>query len=120
MIEILPFDNEKVVGIRVTGKIETEELEKVTSLIERKLQVHDKLNIYVEFEEGFLKMSGEALLKDIRFSFRHLGDFAKEAVVTDKNWIGKLISVTDKLFPSIEVRHFSKDEIAEAREWIQS
>ncbi len=118
MIDIIPFEDEKVVGVKIFGKIETESLEKVTTLIEKRLKTIKKLNIYVEFSDG-LKFSPEALYKDIKFAFAHLGDFEKEAIVSDKNWLEKLIPIANRVYPSIEVRHFSKDEADQAKRWIQ-
>ena len=59
-------------------------------------------------------------MEDIRFAFPHLRNFEKKAVVSEKGWVEKLIDIGDKLFPSIEVRHFSFDQKDEAIKWVQS
>lgn len=118
MIEIIPFENDKVIGMKISGKVQVEGIEMITKIIDEKLERHEKLNVYVEFED-VMRFSSEAFIKDLKFSFSHLGDFEKEAIVSDKGWLGTLIKITDKLYPSVEVRHFSKDETNEARKWIQ-
>ena len=118
MIEIISFDNEKVIGLKVSGKIQADGIEDVKRVIDEKLEKYEKLNVYVEFAE-VLDMSSEAFYKDLKFSFSHFGDFEKEAVVSDKKWLDIMISVVDKLTPSLEVRHFSRNEIEAAKAWIQ-
>ncbi len=118
MIEIIPFENKKVIAMKISGKIQAESIEKITKAIDEKLKTFEKLNVYVEFED-VLKFSNDAFIKDLKFTFSHLGDFEKEAIVSNKQWLASLIKITDKLYPSIEVRHFSKEETGEARKWIQ-
>ncbi|MFQ5949806.1 MAG: STAS/SEC14 domain-containing protein [Nitrospiria bacterium] len=119
MINLLPMEADNVVGFLISGKIRKEDIDRVLLVIEKKLQAHDKLRVYAEVSsiEG---MAWGALLQDVRFSLKHFRDFEKEAIVSDKAWLAKLANVGDKLFPSIEVRHFPWAEKAQALEWIRS
>ena len=119
MIELIELQSQNVVGVRVSGKIDKTDIEKTTKAIEDKLAAVDRLRIYVELE-SFGGISIEALVEDIRFAFPHLRNFEKKAVVSEKGWVEKLIDIGDKLFPSIEVRHFSFDQKDEAIKWVQS
>lgn len=118
MIEILPFKNDKVIGMIISGKVQVEGLEMITKMIDEKLERHEKLNVYIEIDD-VSKFSNDAFVKDLKFSFSHLGDFEKEAIVSDQGWLGTLIKITDKLYQSVEVRHFSPDERNDALRWIQ-
>lgn len=51
--------------------------------------------------------------------FRQLEKFEKEAIVSDKRWIETLVKISDKLFPSVEVRYFTFDEQADALAWVR-
>jgi hypothetical protein len=60
----------------------------------------------------------EALLQDLKFAFPNLGKFNKEAVVSDKKWIETIAVISNRLFPNIEIRHFSFEQTAEAKKWV--
>ena len=119
MIELIPMTAENVVGIRIAGKIEKIDIQKVTGVIDEKLRSHKKLRIYVELE-SFGGISFEGLVEDIKLGFSHLREFEKKAVVSDKTWVAKLADWGGKLIPSMEVKHFSREEKAEAIAWVQA
>ena len=119
MIQLLPMPIAKVVGVRISGKMEKADIEQVAKTIEAKLAAHDKVSIYAEIE-SFEGISFEGLVADIKFALPHLHDFDKKAIVSEKRWIEHLVAIGDKLFPSAEVRHFSFDERDEALRWVQA
>ena len=118
MLEIIPFEEGNVIGLRLDGRIEDQELDQVTEQIEDMLKDHDKLRIYLEFEE-FGTMSVNTFMKNLHLKLTHWHYFEKEAVVSDKGWLESWIEIADKLFPYIEVKHFSMDEKKEAKEWLR-
>lgn len=117
MIEPIPLPIDNVVGFRIDGKISADDISRITDLIEARLKRHQKLRVYAEVER-FSGMSVEAFLKDVTFSLRHLRDFEREAIVSDTAWLRTLAGIGGRMFPGIEVRHFSKSEKDEALEWI--
>lgn len=119
MIDIIPTNTDNVVGCKVDGKINTEDIEKLANYIEDKLLKNKKLRIYVEVAklEG---ISLEALFKDLKLGIKHFSDFDKKAVVTDKAWMKKVAAIADKIFPNIEVRCFSFEEKEKALEWAKT
>ena len=117
MIEILDFESKKVVPVRMKGKISTEDIEKIASYIEEKLQDFEKLSIYVEVET-FEGISIDAFFKDIKFGIKNFSRFDKKAVVTDKSWMRKVGDFSDRLFSSIEIKCFSFDQKDEAVKWV--
>lgn len=118
MIEIIDTGADNVVGCRIDGRIEKEDIQKVMEYVEERLGVHEKLRVYVEVESLGL-MKPEALFKDIQFAFKHFKKFEKKAVVTDKEWMMKITPIFDKLFPKIELKCFEKSKKAEALEWVK-
>lgn len=117
MIELLPMDRENVVGYRVSGRVDRADLKPVVSELERLFKFHDRLRVYAEVE-SFDGITLPALIEDLRFGLRHLRRFEREAIVSDKQWLARLADIGDKLFPSMEVRHFSWDDKIEALAWI--
>ena len=117
MLNIINFENEKVIGMSIDGKIETRDIELVAGLCEEKFKMYEKLSIYVEME-SFDGISLEAFFKDLKFGINNFGKFDKKAVVTDRTWIQKLGNFSDKLFGSIEIKCFSFEEKDEAHKWV--
>jgi intergrase/recombinase len=88
MIDIIPTDSEHVIGCKIDGRINKEDIEELATYIEDKLSKNKKLRIYVEV----LKLEGislEALFKDLKLGIKHFSDFDKKAIVTNKDWIKK-------------------------------
>ena len=117
MIEIIDFDNEKVLGVAIKGKISTGDIEKTAKLAKEKFKLSEKLSIYVEMET-FEGISIAAFFKDLKFGLKNFGKFDKKAVVTDKAWVKKLGEFSDKLFGSIEIKCFSFEEKDAAKQWV--
>lgn len=119
MIEIIPTVASNVIGCKIIGKIETSDFEHVSSTAEEKLKKHQKLRVYTEIEslEG---VSLEALVKNLQFTWQHFGDFEKEAIVSGEQWLEMLANISDRLFPSLEVRHFSPAQKDQALLWLES
>lgn len=118
MMELIPMQSDNAIGLKISGKIQKQHMEKATNAVKEMMNNHDHIRIYVEIEsyDGF---SFGALVEDIKFGIPNLKKFTKEAVVSDKKWIKSWISVADKLFPSIEIRHFSPEDKTEALRWVQ-
>ncbi|WP_321401889.1 STAS/SEC14 domain-containing protein [Maridesulfovibrio sp.] len=114
LIEIAP----KVLGLRIIGKIREEDMKNVISACLEKMKTEERIAVYVEV----LEMGGitfDALIEDLKFALPNLKRFSKKAVVSDSKWHEPLIKIGDKLFPSIEVRHFSPEQQEEALNWVK-
>ena len=117
MLTLIPFDDDRVVGARISGKITRPEFDSVAAELEAALEKHEKVRFYAEMET-FGGVAMDALFQDLKFGLRHWQRFEREAVVTDANWMRRLAAMADKLFPGIEVKVFGSDEVASARAWI--
>ena len=118
MIEIIPFEEENVIGFRIKGRLEDNEFDEIVRIMEERLKLHKKLRVYAEVEE-FKGMSVNSFMKDIHYGLKHWRDFDKEAVVSDKGWLSMWARVAGSIIPGVEVRHFTFDEKEEAKEWIR-
>lgn len=117
MIEPIPFEADHVFAVRVSGRVEDAEFDALADDVERRLQRHPKLSVYVELEH-FEGMSAHALLKDLRLGFGHLDRFDREAVVTDAGWARTLAKVAGPLVPGVEVKVFDEDQKDAAQRWV--
>jgi hypothetical protein len=119
MIDIIPTNTDNVIGCKIDGKINAEDIERIANYIEDKFVKNKKLRIYVEV----IKVEGislEAIFKDLKLGIKHFNDFDKKAVVTEKEWMKKVAVIADKIFPNIEVRCFSFEDKEKALEWAKT
>ncbi len=118
MMERIPIPTDNVIGMRVTGKIEEDDIACMIADVEAMMTRHDDIHVYVEVA-SMQGISIAALFEDLKFVIPNLKRFTKKAVVSDKAWIETLTPIADKLFPSIDVRHFTPEQRDEALSWIQ-
>jgi hypothetical protein len=116
-VTLIPHKPDRIIGLKIDGKIETADLDRVVQSIENQLKPGQKLRIYVEVE-NWSGMSVEAFIQDLKFSLQHLQGFDREAIVSDHLWLKTLATVGNTLFFGVEVRHFTFDERDKAIEWI--
>jgi len=119
MLEILSLDADNVIGCAVDGKINSEDIEKISNIIDEKLKTHEKLRVYVEVN-NLDGISLDALFKDLKLGFKHFNHFDKKAVVTDKAWMKNITPVINKIFSNIEVKCFCFEDKDEAVQWVKS
>ncbi len=117
MIEPIALPLDDVVGFRIDGRVNSDDVSRIADVIQARLGRRSKIRIYAEVER-FSGMSVKAFLKDIAFSLRHFKDFEREAIVSDAAWLKKLAVISDRILPSTDVRHFSRSEKGHALEWI--
>lgn len=119
MINFIDLEPDDVIGIHINGDITEKEFEAVATLLEKKIETYPKINLYVEMER-FGGMGPKTILKDLRLGLGNLDHFKKEAIVTEKDWVEKVSSVSDEIFTGIDIKSFSFDEREEAKQWVQS
>ncbi len=118
MLELIPFDEDNIIGFRLDGRIGDEEFKELVRIIEDKLERHDRLRIYAEIDD-IGGMSIDTFLESMSLKFRHFRDFEMEAVVSDKQWLESWSKVVDAIIPSFEVKYFTKENAEEAKDWLR-
>lgn len=116
-VKLIPHKADQIIALEIDGRIDGEDIDRITKLIEKRLNTGEKLRIYVEVN-NFSGMSLGALIKDLRFSLQHLQDFEKEAIISDRQWLEGLAALGNTLFSGIEVKHFTPDEKDRALTWV--
>lgn len=117
MMELLEMADDRVVGVRIDGKIREADIRAMVELVEAKLNQHDKLRAYVEVERlGGIELG--ALFEDLRMGLKYWDRFERKAAVTDAKWMAKVAEVVDPLFPWIQVRAFATGDRAAAIAWL--
>jgi hypothetical protein len=96
-----------VVALRVSGRVEEQDIERGIEAIEAALQSQDRLGILVEAE--ITGMAVGAFTKDLTYSLGKLRDlyrFSRVAVVTGQEWVRTITQVQDRILPFVDVRSF--------------
>ncbi|OBH29455.1 hypothetical protein A9X03_09350 [Mycobacterium sp. E1715] len=119
MIELLPDMPEKVIGIRVSGRLRGDELRDFKPQIERVLETGEVriVEVIAPDYEGF---GPGGFLEDLKLGLGtvlpHHAAFKRIAVVSDKDWVAHVLHAVAWLVPG-EFAIFSSDELDSATEW---
>ena len=116
MLELIDI-GPNVLGLKILGKIQDEDIQKMIAVCDEKLQNFERIAIYVEVVE-MGGISIEALINDLKYALPNLKKFSKKAVVSESKWHEPLAKISDKLFSSIEIRHFTPEEQEIAKKWV--
>jgi hypothetical protein len=116
MLSYEEHDNAQAVEIRLSGRVSTEEFDKVADRLEAFIKRHGQVRV-LEVIQDFEGMDAGALWHDVKFSLRHLQDFSRIAVVASPETHNLWSSLVSP-FIHCEVKHFAPDEVEEARDWL--
>ena len=118
MIEVLTDFPGNVLGFVCHGHVTKQDYESVlTPAVEKALESQGKVRLYYETASDFEGIAPGAIWEDTKVGLGHLDRWEKFAVVTDVGWIGHTMKLFSFVIPG-ELRVFSTDEAAQAREWI--
>jgi hypothetical protein len=121
MLEIIPFEEKNIFGLRLAGSIDEDGLARGFDKLREVLEGNDKVRIYVEVENLGWE-SVETFFRNMKMKLEVLGEigkFEREAVVSDKGWLEIATRIGDVLLPGIDVRHFPVADRKLALEWIR-
>lgn len=117
MLQLLAIKENNAVGVKLSGKVSYRDIDPVLREIEKKLENESQLGIYVELDhfEGF---SQTGILKEVEGLANHLSCFTRTAMVGEDRWYNRGSGLIKRLFPNIELEHFSQIQRDEALLWV--
>lgn len=117
MIEYREDGSAALVEIVVDGRVGKAEFDQLAARLEALLARRGKLRVLQEIRSlGGIEPA--AFWADLKFGLRHLNDFSRCAVVTDRRWIEWFAKAVDP-FVACAIRHFPPEQIDEARTWLR-
>ena len=118
MIEVMTDLPERVLGLKASGQVSAEDYKTVlVPAIEAKLRKQKKARLLYLLGDDFEGFTTGAAWEDAKVGMKHFTSFERVAVVTDVDWIEKMIKAFGFALPG-EVRVFDDDDLDEARLWI--
>ena len=119
MIELLSDMPQGVAGIRVSGRLNGEDLRQITPEWEGLLK-SDEIRIVEVIASDYEGFGPGGLVEDLKLGLgtllHHHSAFKRIAVVTDKEWIVHTLHALAWMVPG-EVALFGLDEFEHAKEW---
>ena len=121
MLKVIPNGTNRL-DIEMSGKLNAEEMEiALDELVSKSKNIENGKMLYeiIDFHLPSLCAIG------IEFSrlpgmFGLMKKFDRVAVLTDKTWLKKVSEFEGALYPGLEIKAFSRDQKAEAEDWLSS
>lgn len=118
MIELKQIPDTNIIIVTAKDKITADDYENtLVPAIESTLEAHDKLRFLYVLGDDYNGFKGGAMWDDTKVGMKHLTDFEKIGVVSDKKSIRRSIKAFGFLMPG-EVKLFKNDQLEEAEAWI--
>ncbi len=118
MLKILPKSKDAFIAIQATGILTGEDYDAVLPDIEKIIEKHGKVRVYIDME-FFQGWEMGAAWKDMAFGIAHWNDLDKLAIVGDAKWEEWTATVANATMHGA-VRHFPVRERAEALKWAKA
>ncbi|CAN5479491.1 hypothetical protein BH23BAC4_BH23BAC4_16540 [soil metagenome] len=116
MIERLPESTATVFAYKVTGKVTRDEYDQVRAELEHAIAEHGSVRALIDATD-WTGVEPSVLWEDLKFSTKHLNDFARMALVGNKKWERWAAKASDYITKG-EVRFFDSAQRGEALAWI--
>ena len=114
----LHTEHDKVLVVRVSGKLTKADYAAFLPQVDQLLEEHAKISIVFDMHD-FHGWDPAAAWEDTKFAFRHFRDIERLAVVGEKRW-QKAMAVVCKPFTRAEVRYFTREQSEQAQQWAQA
>lgn len=119
MIEMIETDIENAVAFRISGKITRSDMERVLADAREKIGRYGNI-VILEQIDSWKGVEIAALVEEFKYLYEvGFSNVSKAAVVTDKTWIDRIVSIEDKIFRSIEMKCFPLADYDLAIEFLQ-
>ena len=121
MIRRLPESEGGVIGVEVSGKIDSKEEDKWIAIFDDLIKVHGNINILVLLD-GKLSVEFDAAYDDLKWTFKNLKHMNKLAIVSESRilrWLVAADSPFGKL-AGIREKHFETANLQDAWDWVKA
>jgi hypothetical protein len=119
MIDVVPDMPDNITVLNIKGKVTGEDYKSVLiPAVQAQIEKHGKIRLVCHFDDEF-SFGGSAMLYDATFGLKNLTKWEKLAIVSDVAWLCHSTNFFSFMIPG-EVKVFSGNQLAEAKEWVSS
>ncbi|MGA9580851.1 MAG: STAS/SEC14 domain-containing protein [Allosphingosinicella sp.] len=120
MMEILETEP-GTIAVKFNGRMRGEEIDEVTTLVERSLDEHERTHIYVEIHDNFSVDVAAIAANAPRGAamLTKLDRFGRIAVVTEKRWVRWATKIESAILPGIGYETFDLADHVQALAWVE-
>ena len=115
-VEVNEENEGKVLIVHVSGKLTTEDYERLVPEVERLVAKHGKIRMLFDMHD-FHGWKAGALWEDTKFAIKHFADIERLAMIGEKKWQQGMATFC-KPFTKATVKYFDHADAAEARKWM--
>jgi hypothetical protein len=120
MVKMLSLGIENAVAFEMSGKITKEDIELILNDAKRKIEKYGDIIIWKQIE-SFDGIELDSLVEEFNYLAEiGISNIKKVAIVTDKTWVEKIVTIEDKIFKDIEIRCFNFEELVFALSFLNS
>ena len=116
-VEVREEEGGKLLAIKLRGKLEKQDYEHFTPVVERLVKQHGRLRMLVDLVD-FHGWTLGALWEDMKFDWKHFGDIERLALVGDSKWEEGMAAFC-KPFTKAKIHYFELTKMGEAHKWIK-
>ena len=124
MIEIIDLTDENIFGLRTDGKFDANDVKGVFEGLAEKVEGKGKFKLYYEIRDLDLSgVSKDMFVEEFKYLYKNpaiIANMEKAAVVTDVEWLKKVVRAEFALIPTLTGKIFSYGEKDEAFEWLKT
>ncbi|OAB76081.1 SpoIIAA family protein [Cochleicola gelatinilyticus] len=119
MIKIEQIQNKNIYLFKVTDAIDQAGVETFITFLETKADNNEKIKVIGVMESlpGFENF--KTFVEMVKLKSKAITVIEKYAVLTNKDWIEKIIPIGNFMTPGIPVKHFAINEREAAIEWLE-
>jgi len=120
MIEKLPESEGATIGIKVSGKISSEEENRWIEMFDKLIERHGAINILVLLD-GKVDFGVDVFYEDLKWTLKHLKKMNRLAVVSESKVLGWLIAADSPFgkLAGISEKHFESSQLQDAWRWVK-
>ena len=117
MYTIMPQSEGKVVGIKATGRIDSEDFQNIMPQLIAVFQKNSPIRLLMDWT-NFDGFTSDAESDEFQFLINRSREIELAAIVGPSKWMGRVNQI--EKMTSIEMRLFDTNEMSEAWQWLKS
>lgn len=108
------------IAFEVHNKVSADDYKMILApAIDKVLKENPKVRLLLKFHPDFSGYEPEAIWQDLKFGLKHIDDFERIAIVSDKSWINHLTTFFGGFIPC-SVSEFKLNELDNAKAWLNT